>query len=98
MHHRPPERSERRTVARQLGTTLEAGDGIVRTARRVASAVLDPRRWQALALPCDAFFTVLPGGAITTASLPCGLAWSPAAPLAARVVQGAGAAIRPGTK
>ncbi len=119
-------------------------------AGRVASAVLDPCRWRALALLCGAFFMVLLDGTITivalpsigaglrfseqglqwvlsacaltfggllllggraadllgrrrvfmagavfftTASLGCGLASSPAALLAARVVQGAGAAI-----
>ncbi len=51
----------------------------------LAPAGLDPRRWSALALLCGAFFMA--------ASLMCGLAWSPAALLAARVVQGAGAAI-----
>jgi hypothetical protein len=56
MHHRPPERSERRIVPRQLGTTLEVDDGIVASAGRVASAVLDPRRWRALAVLCGAFF------------------------------------------
>ena len=119
-------------------------------AARLTPAVLDPRRWWALALLCGAFFMVLLDGTITivavpsigadlrfseqglqwvlsayaltfggllllggraadllgrrrvfmagvllftAASLGCGLAWSPAALLVARVVQGAGAAI-----
>jgi hypothetical protein len=49
MHHRPPGRSAHRIVPQQLGTTLE---GLTMessaSAGRVASAVLDPRRWRAL--------------------------------------------------
>jgi hypothetical protein len=40
------------------------------SAGRVASAVLDPRRWRALALPCGASFMVLLDGTITIAALP----------------------------
>ena len=39
------------------------------SAGRVASAVLDPRRWRALALLCGAFFMVLLDGTITIAAL-----------------------------
>jgi hypothetical protein len=40
------------------------------SARRVASAVLDPRRWQALALLSGAFFMALLDGTITIVALP----------------------------
>jgi MFS family permease len=40
------------------------------SAGRVASAVLDPRRWWALALLCGAFLMVLPDGTITIVALP----------------------------
>ena len=40
------------------------------SAGRVASAVLDPRRWWVLALLCGAFFMVLLDGSITIVALP----------------------------
>ena len=40
------------------------------SAGRVASAVLDPRRWRALALPGDAFFVVLLDATIIIVGLP----------------------------
>src|SRR6266566_2220090 len=48
------------------------------------SPALDPRRWWVFALGVAAF---------TLASLVCGLAWSPGSLIAARAVQGIGAAI-----
>src|SRR5262249_28687306 len=143
LHQRRLGRSERKRLRRlMMESHTPAG--------RAAPAAADPRRWQALALLCGAFFMVLLDGTITIVALPsigaglrfseqglpwvlsgyalafggllllggraadllgrrrvftagvvvftaaslaCGLAGSPAALLAARAVQGAGAAI-----
>jgi hypothetical protein len=70
MHHRPPERSERRIVPRQLGTTLEVDDGIVRIGRargvrRSGSAPLAGAR-----AAMRRVFMVLLDGTITIVALP----------------------------
>jgi hypothetical protein len=69
MHYRPPGRSARRIVPRQLETTLEVDDGIVRTgrARSIRRSGSAPPR--ALALLCGAFFMVLLDGTITILAL-----------------------------
>src|SRR5262249_56915947 len=63
LHHRRLGRSERKRLRRlMMESPTPAG--------RVAPAVLDPRRWQALALLGGAVFMVLLDGTITILALP----------------------------
>src|SRR6478736_1254988 len=66
------------------------------TTTTVTAAAPDPRRWQALALVCVAFFMTVLDVSIVNVALPsivCGLAGSTGVLIAARAVQGFGAAI-----